>query len=424
MTTTEELQAWLAAAQPSQRDKLAILRTEHLEMIRALRDDEFAVVVRAIKKRLGSPKLADEVAALVLELGRRETKPVERAPVAEPEAVRWIGTSDDDQLTALEAAIAADPEAQGPYSVLADYLTSLGDVRGELMTIGAALTKNPTHKAMRVAWDELLARHARTLWGPLAHKRGLVEQVEWYMGWIRACEVRGDPQRAIAVEDLFAALLDDPGPARFVQRLVLKHTWGDTCEPIARALASRPRSTLRTLVLGNTSRLIGDISAMWPVLEHVRDVTLTDHRGATLGNVIAPRLERLAIEHGPREDGLMTIDWLASVFDATGVPKLRVLSLTNCEYADAVCEALVRSPLASQLEELDLREGTLTDAGVAALYAHREQLAAVKRWRFELNYLTPAATDQLAQLAGDVEVGEQRAWEEDRHAFAYDPAYE
>jgi hypothetical protein len=272
-----------------------------------------------------------------------------------------------------------------------------------------------------VAWDELLARHARTLWGPLAHKRGLVEQVEWYMGWIRACEVRGDPQRALTVEDLFATLLDDPGPARFLQRLVATNAPG---EAVARALAKRPRPTLRTLVLGSSWTPLGDISPMWPVLEHVRDVSLSNHRGA-LGSVIAPQLERLAIEHGRREDGhAETIDWLAPLFEATGVPKLRVLSLTNCEYADAVCEALVRSPLGAQLEELDLREGTLTDAGVAALYAHREQLAAMKRWRFELNYLTPAATEQLAQLAGDVEVGEQRAWEEDRHAFAYDPAYE
>jgi hypothetical protein len=297
-------------------------------------------------------------------------------------------------------------------------------VRGELMTIGAALTKNPTHKAMRVAWDELLAKHARTLWGPLAHKRGLVEQVEWYMGWIRACEVRGDPHRTLTIEELFAVLLDDPGPARFVQRLVVMHTSGEPCATVARALAKRPRPTLRTLVLGDARTPLGDVSTMWSVLDHVREVSLTNHHGAVLGDVIAPRLERLAIEHGPPENQPPSIDWLASVFAATGLPKLRVLSLTNCEYADAVCEALVRSPLATQLEELDLREGTLTDAGVAALYAHREKLANIKRWRFELNYLSFAATDQLAALAGEVDVGDQRPWEGHRHAFAYDPAYE
>src|SRR5260221_13398730 len=61
--------AALEDPRPVQRDKLVALRPL-VATIRAYDDGDYARVVRAIKKRLNSPKLAAEIGALIAELDR------------------------------------------------------------------------------------------------------------------------------------------------------------------------------------------------------------------------------------------------------------------------------------------------------------------------------------------------------------------
>jgi hypothetical protein len=405
VVTVEELERWLAEDSP-QRSKLERIRAQRAA-IRALPDDDHARALRAIKKRIASPKLATEVAALIAELAHgRAIKP--SAGRAEPAPVAWIGTTDD--IAELEAAIAADPDAQGPYTVLGDYWTANGDARGELVAIGAALTKNPTHKVMRAAWTKHYAEHKRALWGELA---GMIDRiiydVDWYMGFVRACRVPrySNPGSAVVVH----ALLDDPGPGRFIQRLAVENDGSD----VARVLAQRPRPTLRTLELGGAAH---DVSPIWRQLAYLRELRITGSN-ITLGEIRAPHLERFAIELGTIDEGeLQDVGFLAPLWRGEGLPNLRTLALTNCEHTDALCAALVASPLAAQLVEIDLREGTMTDAGAALLLAHR--FPKLERATFDLNYLTVDVCAQLATLAAVVSTDAQRVDDGNRHSAGFE----
>jgi hypothetical protein len=415
--TADTLEALLADADVPQRVKLDRLR-DHVAAIRALDDAAFVRVVRAIKKRLSSPKLADEVAALVHAASAdRATRAID-LPRAEPVPVPWTGSVDlDETAHAIEAAIAADPEVQGPYTVLGDYWSGIGDPRGELIAIGHALAKNPTHKVMRTAWTTWMQDHQRALWGRHLVVARCLKDVDWYMGFIRACELfvayNVDPAEGLGV------ILDEPGPGRFVQRL----TTSAPSEIAAAVIARRPRPTLRTLAIGNQGATRGDVSMLWSAISELRELVI-EGGGAVLGDVRAPKLERFAFDFGHVDDGdseRQPIDFLAPLLAGAGVPALRALALTNCLHTDALCEQLVRSPLAAQLEVVDFGHGTMTLAGANVLAAHADRFPRVKRWEFELNYLDAEACARLrSSLRGEVITDDQRDDDGDRHGAAWE----
>ena len=400
--TGEQVVAWLEGPE-SQRAKLAALRA-HVPAIRTFSDGDFQAVVRAIKKRLGSPKLAAEVAALLAELTHDRVLAPVRATNVEAPPVPWVGTTDDAQRTALEAVIAADPDAQGPYIVLGD---TLGDPWSELVTVGHALVKNPTHKAMRARWDRLLETHrTRILGGSYP-----IKDADWYMGFVRACTL-WTSGLAKTTTEILHALLDDPGPGRFVQRLTIAGNTDRTFEPAARVIAARPRPTLRMLKLVDAYPL-GDISPLWPAVEYLRELRL-EGSAPSFGEPRAPRLERFAIEFGREPDGQLAA--LAPLL-AAQLPALRTLALTNCSSGDALCAALVASPLLSQLVDIDLSSGTIGREGADVLVANRDKLAHVQRLYLELNFVPDG--HELARLPG-VELGQQRIDDGYRYPAAYE----
>lgn len=408
MTSLDELIRWLAAPEPSQRVKLQTLLDHHVAAIRGLRDDHFATAIRDIKKRLSSPKLADQLAALMAALtADRAAHPAPVAPAVDAPPVRWAATSNDERLTALEAIVAADPDAQPPYLVLADHLAAAGDARAELITIGHALAKNPAHKAMRLADEQWRERNRELLWGSfLIQFEHCVRDIEWYLGFIRACEVREAPQHATA-GDLVVAVLDDPGPGRFIQRLTTASV--DGCHAIAAALARRPRPTLRELSLGEPWHKLGDLAPLWSAADGLRALSLVGI-GLQLGAPRAPRLERLAIDFGAEQsqanDNVAT---LAPLIATTAeLPALRTLVVHDCEFADEWIEQLVDAPLLGQLHELDLTGGTLSSRGGELILAHHQRFAHLTKLDLELNYLPGQLARKLAALGAFVHIGDQR----------------
>ncbi len=146
----------------TQRDKLAAL-TPHAEEIRALRDDVFTTVIRAIRKKLSSPKLAESVNAFVAALTNGRVAIPAPAPEPTPDAV--VEQPPLDELEArLEYEISLDPNAQDAYLAYGDHLVAKGDPRGEMIGIGRELAKNPGHREMKTAHT---AREPQIL-GPLA----------------------------------------------------------------------------------------------------------------------------------------------------------------------------------------------------------------------------------------------------------------
>jgi hypothetical protein len=134
-----------------------------------------------------------------------------------------------------------------------------------------------------------------------------------------------------------------------------------------------------------------------------------------------PALERFALDFGPLAGGEQPLDFLAPLWAGDGVPNLRALALTNCSRTDELCAALVRSPLAERLVEIDLSLGTMTAVGATELHTHRDRFTRAERWDFELNYLDEAACTLVRELRGAV-VGleDQRTDHGHRHGFEWE----
>ena len=85
----------------------------------------------------------------------------------------------------------------------------------------------------------------------------------------------------------------------------------------------------------------------------------------------------------------------------------------NCEFTDAICHALVQSPLARQLTALDLSLGTMSDEGARALVDGAAALPALKRLDVEENYLTDEGVRALQGCGWELTAGEQDVPDED-----------
>jgi uncharacterized protein (TIGR02996 family) len=116
----------------------------------------------------------------------------------------------------LEAAVFADPHADAPRLVYADWLLSQGDPRGELAVVQHAL-----RTARGAEWAKLKAQertlfdtHAQALYGPLVRwRRARLTGLEWRDGFIDAIR-GGDFQDS----ETLSGFLAHPS-ARFVQHV-------------------------------------------------------------------------------------------------------------------------------------------------------------------------------------------------------------
>jgi uncharacterized protein (TIGR02996 family) len=459
----DELCAWLAEGRAPQREKLTAL-ADHLADIAAMSDADHKRVVREIKKRLNSPKLAAEVTQLVALLVREYAPelppPAPAAPVAP--------SPPPDQQVAFEAAIAADPDNRDTYLVYGDWLEQRGDPRGALIAIGTELAKNPTHAKMLAAHRDHLAAHPEIL-GKLTGCMDMLTDVEWAYGFIRACRVATTQERFddglregqihALVGDVLDYLLDDPGPGRFLQALTVGMVdfGGNSYQHAIHALAAAPRPTLRTLYIGDFTRdqcelnwaTLDGLHALWPRVPNLRELTLRGGSMKQLGPISLPRLERfttitggldaeslehiaraawpelrmLSLQIGLGHQGAATnVRFVEPLLAGTTTPKLTSLGILNCGFTDELVDRLVESPLVAQLTALDLSMGTLGERGVDVLCAHAERFGHLVL-HIDDNYVTADGCAALRQVFKEVHVGTQRddaGDPEDRHASAYE----
>jgi hypothetical protein len=155
-------------------------------------------------------------------------------------------------------------------------------------------------------------------------------------------------------------------------------------------------------------------------LRHEKLIALTIESGGlnrdTVRDVCAlelPELEYLEIWPGRDEyGGNSSIEDVMPIISGEAFPKLKYLGLRNCEYADDIASALVKSPLLERLIELDFSLGTLSDEGVAKLLKcpALENLATLN---VSENYLSDTAVDTLRSVGIEVLADEQRGEDED-----------
>jgi len=345
----------------------------------------------------------------------------------------------------LEAAIAAEPDAPGPYLVYADWLQERGDPRGELITL--------SHAGRAEAFQAHLAAHRRALLGELAvdtsshDGRFQAMELTWHLGFIRralfryaaySTEDRHVPPIAELVQALFASQA-----GRFVRELALGVTEpGESHRAALRELFAVPHPLIHTLTLcefkHEDSELswveLDELDALWSALPGLEHLTIRAGQ-FSFGTIVAPRLrdfriytsglpretvlaicagtlpalERLEVWFGSETYGATaTVEDLAPLLDASRFPKVTHLALANAEFTNALCDVLPEASILPRLRVLDLSKGTMTSTGLQALLDARDRFAHLDVLDLSENHLIGELDPEVATLAKQVIIGDQR----------------
>ena len=111
-----------------------------------------------------------------------------------------------------------------------------------------------------------------------------------------------------------------------------------------------------------------------------------------------PQLEHLELWLGTDEyGGDCQINDLQPILAGKLFPKLNYLGLRNAQIADEIAGVIVNSPIAKQIETLDLSLGTLSDEGGNALL-DLPQDGNLKRLDLHYHFMSPAVTKKLSKL--------------------------
>lgn len=339
-------------------------------------------------------------------------------------------TGAEDEAT-LRAAIIADPDADEPRLVYADWLMERGDVRGELIRLQCATPTSETRQRI----SELLAANWTTLAGPAApfaskttFDRGFVDRVTMT---VAAFLKQGDalfskePIRTLRVDNPkfterdLERLISSPAMAR-VRGLELSQLNPDAMprRPLAALAKGTKFSALRRLALD----FCGESAADWfatlgaidaPKLEAVH--LHYNHGSAELYRALAtnPALSRLrtiqeyrfrnldgdasagktieaftTLAHHRRslkhlelsQDANITDAAITPFFDEQSVVRLEHLSITGAPLTNVTARAIAASPHSSALRVLHTHNASIGLEGLEALLAsehlgHLERLA-------------------------------------------------
>jgi uncharacterized protein (TIGR02996 family) len=339
----------------------------------------------------------------------------------------------------LEAAIVDDLDDIAAWTVYADWLQARGDEFGEWLALSLAGSLPDSDPRSAGLWSTELSWLSA---GPdvehmqLEHRHGFV--VRAWVGQRDAMRDGPQPER------LLAALLHSP-TARLLRRLTIGPIPGGVVHAMLGRRDAIVLEHLRELTLGEFVRPdermlsmvnIGDLARVLrrcpsldtlsargsgiqcdSAIEHPRLASLTLEAVRLSGPVVEalvrgslPNLRRLELWLGRHErDAGAAIEHLHPLFDDDrAMPKLRELALINCEFADAVAEALAHSNRLTRLEHVDLSQGVLGERGGRAILEHAARFRRLRSLELGGNYLAPELARALEDaLPGVVRIGEQ-----------------
>jgi uncharacterized protein (TIGR02996 family) len=337
----------------------------------------------------------------------------------------------------LEQLLEANPYDAETYRVYADVLQQEGDPRGELIQLQLA--------GEDAAAKQLIERRSDELLGPLVDFARDIpngERIWWRFGFIHKLRVQNDMAGELA------RVRAHPS-GRFLVELEIgcSGIMDANLKRVVALLAEQPPPTLRVLKLGIPWRPDpdfnfwfqgDDISALWPRLPQLRRLVVNGGLYG-LGELDLPELETCSIQTGglnpgnasavargvlPKleflevcgdhddsietvylRNGISTVSRTAGTFadiapllERTDLPRLRHLGIRNSLFTDEICGALASSALLSQLDELDLHRGTMTDAGARALAANPAAFAHLRRLDVSRNMLSQDGIAAIARL--------------------------
>ena len=128
----------------------------------------------------------------------------------------------------------------------------------------------------------------------------------------------------------------------------------------------------------------------------------------SIGKAKFPNLEFLELWLGTEEYGADTgVEDLQPILTGKLFPKLKYLGLRNSDMADDIASVVVNSPVAQQVESLDLSLGTMTDDGAESLLSLTSD--SIKKLSVHRNFLSTKLTKQLKGLPFSVDASGQEA---------------
>ncbi len=427
---SDSLKTFLVGSVHSQRERLAILVSEWTPAFEAMDDDELLRSLRLVRKTINSKKLKAACVELIGKLRRDGLSGAAKLPKPTPtptptptletsaETNPSMQAPDPNRNLELEALIAANPRAREPYLVYGDWLEERG-----------------------------LRANGRIKLGPLDDCQDMLSETNWHLGFLRKARLRYTLGRFngeaanVTIEQALEWLLENPGPGRFLADLtvgLVRHddnNYGGVC----RVIGSRSRPALERLFLGDFEYSecelnwsdIEDASPMWAALPRLRSLTL---RGGsmTLGDIVLPellsfttvsggmsgaalasiasaswpKLEKMSLQVGP--EGASDAALVDPILNGTGLPELRHLGLTNCNFTAEICTKLANSKILPQLKTLDLSMGTMGPESARLLHENRGAFAHLDQIDVADNYLSDDSTTLLAGICKSVIVGDQR----------------
>jgi uncharacterized protein (TIGR02996 family) len=288
--------------------------------------------------------------------------------------------------------VAAAPDDDAPYLVLADALSQHGDPRGELIAVQHARA-TATGAVLSALWQretELLDQAPRWFAPMAAHGKDIV--VGWRNGFASALRICA---REPAV---WPAVLATPLVRETLTELRVDGHWGDWRRVSDGAACQRVVDALATVRLPALRRLhVNTLFARDPLttaidLAPLADVALDELTCAALdvrlGWRAAPTLRALevrsarfdvawlaSVPYWPQLRSLVV--WasqpgdLSSVVTPARFPALRELALIGTAATAAVARALATMPIVDQLDRVSLWGGTLEAAEPVAALAAR-----------------------------------------------------
>jgi uncharacterized protein (TIGR02996 family) len=294
-----------------------------------------------------------------LAIHRRARRDAYTALIAPPPAPDEPARDPDELLEQL----AVSPDDAGVLAVLADRLQHAGDPRGELIAVQLALAARPADPVRMLARrDELMLQLT-----PL-HDAG--ERCLWGTGYVRRVELIA--RSALRFAD-HAALWRHPS-MRLLGEVRIELGAGCDGAAIAAALAPVLPRLRRLELIGAPHRItaVAAIAAACPLLEHL---AIGDR--ADLAGLAHPRLHTLELTSPEpflaRDDASVASTSRSRLHEVVAeltpwrLPALVDLTLRRTHgRTDAICDALATDWL-PHLDHLALIDGTLSEAGIAAL---------------------------------------------------------
>lgn len=225
--------------------------------------------------------------------------------------------------------------------------------------------------------------------------------------------------------------------------------WEESCQAIIDGIVEHAAqfSHIEKLFIGNMGFeecevswiKQGDYSKIWAAMPQLKELTIKGSVDLKLGEICHEELEELTIICGglPKEviesiqnaklpklkklllfigikdygfDG--DVDTVRGFLEQGDFPSLTYLGITDSEIQDELTQVVLDSKFMSQIDTLDLSNGTLTDKGGELLLERISTWPNIRKLDLHYNYLSDEMVEKLEALPMEVDASEQKETDE------------